>query len=182
MRSNRRIFCSILVLFIFLFAPFLGMQNTVLFASDKLNFSAEIIENKKFCDFKVKEEPRKITFSANSTFGFVNCDQITKKYKDAKSVKVYVKNVSVSDIQLSISKRYSNIVLTSKEEQKFNPVAFRTVQITMGQQQVLYLTDLNGEMKMVLPKNKEDNLIFIFEKASAGQNLKFGDLFTVDLK
>jgi hypothetical protein len=182
MQSNRRIFCSFLVLFIFLFAPFLGIQNSFIFASDKLNFSAEIIEYKKFCDFKVKEEPRKITFSANSNFGFVSCDQITKKYKDAKIVKVYVKNVSASDIQLSISKRYSNIVLTNKEGQKFSPVAFRNVQTSMGQKQILYLTDLDGEMKLLLPKTKDDNLIFIFEKASAGQTLKFGDLFSVELK
>jgi hypothetical protein len=182
MKSNRIIFCSILVLFVFLLIPSLGIQNPVLFASDKLNFSAELIEYKKFCDFKIEEEPRKITLSANSTFGFVNCDEIAKKYKDAKIVKVYVKNVSASDIQLSISKRYNNIVLTNKEDQKFNPVAFRNVQISMGQQQILYLTDLNGEMKLLLPKNKEDNLIFIFENASSGQKLRFGDLFSVDLK
>jgi hypothetical protein len=180
--SLRKIFFSTMFFFIFLFPPSLDIQNSVLYASDKLKFSAKVEKDINWCSFSNEEEQRKFYMYPHSRFVYIPCGQITDKFKEKKIVNVYLKNISNADIELNVSRDFKNIVLTSKNGQKLNPIALRTVQKPLGYQEAFYLTELDGEMKLILPQNKEDNLIFIFEKALVGQKLNLGDLFTVNLK
>jgi hypothetical protein len=159
---------------------FLFLSNAI--SSEKDQIEANIIVFKDLCDLGPSKFNRILKFNEPGKYELLTCENTKKKFPRTIAVRVNIKNSSSTELKINLPKGFTTVILSHSNGKKIYPLAFQsTVSMGIVPTTVNYFTKDIGISVLIAPK-EQDDLIFLFESANAGDLLKVDNFSNIKLK